>query len=182
MASKNKTPVIIEEPIGDVDAERRSFVINTTAAFGIAGAACVAWPFIKSMSPSRDVQAQATLDVNLTEVPEGQIKTYLWQGRPVFVWHRNAEQIAAAKADDGQATMDPEADAKRAPKPEWLVLLGICTHLGCVPIPGGDYHGWRCPCHGSQYDASGRVRHGPAGQNLAVPPYTFVDANTIRIG
>jgi ubiquinol-cytochrome c reductase iron-sulfur subunit len=171
-----------DAPLGDVDAERRQFVINTTAAFGVAGAACVAWPFIKSMEPSSDVQAQATVDIVIGDIAEGTMKTVLWQGRPVFIWHRNADQIAKAKAEDATSTMDPQPDAERTQKPEWLVVLGVCTHLGCVPIEGGDFGGWRCPCHGSQYDASGRVTHGPAGQNLAVPPYKFVDANTIRIG
>ncbi|HEX2859742.1 MAG TPA: ubiquinol-cytochrome c reductase iron-sulfur subunit [Alphaproteobacteria bacterium] len=187
MSSNKKSPKVeIEDqihdaPEGDVDAERRKFLITSTAAFGAAGAACVAWPFIKSMNPSRDVQAQATLDVPLGEIAEGTMKTVLWQGRPVFVWHRNAAQIASAKAADATSTMDPQPDADRVQKPEWLVLVGICTHLGCVPIQAGDT-GWRCPCHGSMYDASGRVTHGPAGQNLPVPPYKFVDANTIRIG
>jgi len=169
-------------PIGDVDADRRAFLVNTTTAFGLAGAACVAAPFIKSMAPNRAVRAQATVDINLAQIPLGEVKTFLWQGKPVFIWHRNAEQIARAKAGDATATMDPEKDAARVKKDEWLILLGICTHLGCVPIRGGDFGGWRCPCHGSEYDDSGRVRHGPAGANLAVPPYRFLDDTTVRIG
>lgn len=171
-----------EAPLGDVNAERRSFLVNATTAFGVAGAACVAVPFIRSMSPSRDVLAQATLDVNLGEIAEGESKTYLWQGKPVFIWHRNTAQIAEAAAWDSKATMDPMPDAERTQKPEWLVVLGVCTHLGCVPMKGGEADGWRCPCHGSQFDLSGRVVHGPAGKNLEIPPYRFLNDQTIRIG
>lgn len=166
----------------DVDAEKRAMLVQATTAFGVAGAACVAYPFIKTLSPSRDVKAQATLDVKLAEIAEGSAKTYLWQGKPVFVWHRNAEQIKRAQEGDATATMDPAKDADRVKKPEWLVVMGVCTHLGCVPMGGGEFGGWRCPCHGSQFDDSGRVRHGPAGKNLEVPPYAFLDDETIRIG
>ncbi|PIZ31619.1 MAG: ubiquinol-cytochrome c reductase iron-sulfur subunit [Alphaproteobacteria bacterium CG_4_10_14_0_8_um_filter_53_9] len=166
----------------DVNEERRQLLIQTTTVFGAAGAACVAYPFIKTLSPNRDVQAAATLEVDLTTIPEGTSTTVLWQGKPVFIWHRNAEQIAQAAEDDATAAMDPEADAARVQRPEWLVVMGVCTHLGCVPMKGGEYGGWRCPCHGSQFDNSGRVRHGPAGTNLPVPPYTFVSNDSIVIG
>lgn len=166
----------------DVDAERRQFLVGTTAAFGAAGAACCAVPFISSLNPSRDVAAQATVDVDLSAIAEGDRKTVLWQGKPVFIWHRNAEQIALAKQEDATSTMDPQPDAERVQKAEWLIVMGICTHLGCVPLAGGEGGGWRCPCHGSQFDASGRVVHGPAGTNLHVPPYTFLDDTTVRIG
>ncbi len=171
-----------DTPLGDVDAERRALIVNATKAFGLAGAACVALPFISSMNPSRSVKAMATIDVPLSEIPLGDAKTYLWQGKPVFVWHRNAEQIAAAQQGDATATMDPAKDADRVQKAEWLVVMGVCSHLGCVPMRGGDHGGWRCPCHGSQFDDSGRVRVGPAGTNLEVPPYRFLDDATIRIG
>lgn len=171
-----------DQPTGDFNAERRSFLVNTTTAFGVAGAACVAYPFLKTLAPSRDVQAMATTDINLGEIPEGSFKTYLWQGKPVFIWHRNAAQIAKAREWDSKATMDPMPDAQRVQKPEWLVVLGICSHLGCVPLQGGEAEGWRCPCHGSQFDLSGRVVHGPAGKNLEVPAYRFLDDTTIRIG
>lgn len=171
-----------EVELGDVDAERRAMLVNATTAFGLAGAACVALPFIQSMNPNRAVKAMATIDVNLGEIPLGESKTFLWQGKPVFVWHRNETQIAAATAGDTTATLDPAKDADRVQKAEWLVVMGVCTHLGCVPMRGGEYGGWRCPCHGSQFDDSGRVRHGPAGTNLEVPPYRFLDDNTIRIG
>lgn len=171
-----------EAPLGDIDAERRSFLVGATTALGLAGAACVALPFIKSLSPNRAVQAMATLDVNLAEIAEGTAKTFLWQGKPVFIWHRNAAQVAKAKEQDTTSTMDPQPDAMRTQKPEWLVVMGICTHLGCVPLRGGEAEGWRCPCHGSQFDLSGRVVHGPAGKNLDVPPYRFLNDTTIRIG
>lgn len=167
---------------GNPDAERRQFLITTTTVFGAAGAACVAYPFIKSLSPNKEVQAAATLEVKLGDIPVGTSKTVLWQGKPVFIWHRNAEQIAAAQAGDATATLDPQPDAERVQKPEWLVVMGICTHLGCVPMQGGEHEGWRCPCHGSQFDVSGRVRQGPAGTNLPVPPYSFIDDQTILIG
>ncbi|NBV54316.1 MAG: ubiquinol-cytochrome c reductase iron-sulfur subunit [Proteobacteria bacterium] len=169
-----------EAPIGDVDADRRSFLINTTTALGLAGAACVALPFVQSMNPNRAVQAMATLDVNLAEIPEGDFKTYLWQGKPVFIWHRSAQQVTKAAEQDATATIQPEADALRVQKPNWLVVMGICSHLGCVPMKGTD--GWRCPCHGSQFDLSGRVVKGPAGKNLEIPPYRFLNDTTIRIG
>lgn len=176
------TPPDDEAPLGDVNAERREMLINTTAAFGVAGAACVAVPFLRTLSPSRATEALATVDINLAEVPLGSFKTFLWQGKPVFVWHRNADQIATAKAQDATSTMDPMPDADRVQKPEWLVVLGICSHLGCVPMQGGKSDGWLCPCHGSQFDLSGRVTHGPAGKNLEVPPYAFLNETTIRVG
>ncbi|RYG61514.1 MAG: ubiquinol-cytochrome c reductase iron-sulfur subunit [Alphaproteobacteria bacterium] len=171
-----------EAVIGDVDAERRQMLVNATTAFGLAGAACVALPFIQSMNPNRAVKALATIDVSLTEIPLGEAKTFLWQGKPVFVWHRNETQISEARKGDATATLHPENDADRVQKAEWLVVMGVCTHLGCVPMRGGEFGGWRCPCHGSQFDDSGRVRQGPAGTNLEVPPYRFLDDNTIRIG
>ncbi len=171
-----------EAVIGDVDAERRQMLVNATTAFGLAGAACVALPFIQSMNPNRAVKAMATIDVNLAEIALGDAKTFLWQGKPVFVWHRNEAQIEEARKGDATATLDPAKDADRVQKAEWLVVMGVCTHLGCVPMRGGEHGGWRCPCHGSQFDDSGRVRQGPAGKNLEVPPYRFLDDNTIRIG
>lgn len=171
-----------EVALGDVDTERRQLLVNATTAFGLAGAACVALPFIQSMNPSRSVRAMATVDIHLGEIAEGESKTFLWQGKPVFVWHRNADQIRQAADGDATASMDPAKDADRVQKAEWLIVMGVCTHLGCVPMRGGEFGGWRCPCHGSQFDDSGRVRHGPAGANLEVPPYRFLDDTTIRIG
>ena len=175
-------PSSTAHPHSGVDADRRELLLNATIGMGVAGAACCAVPFISSMAPSLDVQAQATVDIKLTDIPEGDAKTVLWQGKPVFIWHRNAAQIAEAKAGDSTASIDPAKDADRVKKDQWLIVMGVCTHLGCVPMRGGDYGGWRCPCHGSQFDDSGRVRHGPAGTNLPVPPYAFLDDETVRIG
>ncbi len=171
-----------DAPIGNPAAERRQLLINTTTAFAVAGAACVAVPFLRTMSPSRATEALATVDINLAEVPLGSMKTFLWQGKPVFVWHRTPAQIATAKAQDATSTMQAQPDAERVQKPEWLVVLGICSHLGCVPMQGGKSDGWLCPCHGSQFDLSGRVTQGPAGKNLDVPPYQFLNETTIRVG
>jgi len=119
---------------------------------------------------------------------EGQAITVLWQGKPVFIRHRTKEEIAIAQEVSLKMLPDPEADNKRIIKPEWLVVVGVCTHLGCVPLgqkttePKGDYKGWFCPCHGSHYDTSGRIRKGPAPKNLIVPPYTFLNDHLIKIG
>lgn len=166
----------------DVDAERRELLIGATCAFGAVGAAACAVPFVTSFAPNRAVEALATIDINLADIPEGGSKTFLWQGKPVFVWHRSPSQIAEAEAGDATASLDPAKDSDRVKKKEWLITMGVCTHLGCVPLQGGEFGGWRCPCHGSQFDNSGRVRHGPAGKNLDIPPYAFLDDNTVRIG
>lgn len=163
--------------------ERREFLTSVTTAFGAAGAACAAYPFVKSLSPSADVKAQATADIDLSEIPEGSSKTYLWRGKPVFVMHRTPEQVSTAREEDGSdALLDPQPDEARVKRDKWLVVMGVCTHLGCVPMKGGQYNGWRCPCHGSQFDVSGRLRRGPASKNLEIPPYEFLDDTTIRIG
>jgi ubiquinol-cytochrome c reductase iron-sulfur subunit len=168
---------------------RRDFLLLTASAVGVVGAACAVWPFINSMNPSADVLAVSTSDVDLAPVQVGQRITIKWRGKPVFIVHRTPEQIATARKDDtSPGLIDPQPDEKRVQKPEWLVIVGVCTHLGCVPLgqadtaPRGDWGGWFCPCHGSQYDISGRVRHGPAPANLAVPPYKFTSATSITIG
>jgi len=167
---------------------RRDFLYLATAAFGATGAALTGWAFIDSMNPSADVLALASTEVNLSAVQPGMAITVTWRGKPVFVRSRTADEIAKAKADDTAGLPDPQLDAKRVQKPEWLVLLGVCTHLGCVPLgqkptdSRGDYGGWFCPCHGSHYDTSGRIRKGPAPKNLEVPPYAFTNDKTIKIG
>ncbi len=175
-------PTEDEAPLGDAGAERRQMLLNATTAFGVAGAACVAVPFLRTLAPSRATEALATIDIDLSKINVGTAQTVLWQGKPVFIWHRSPEQIATARAQDATSTMEPQADAERVKKPEWLVVMGICSHLGCVPMQGGESSGWRCPCHGSQFDLSGRVTHGPAGKNLEIPPYAFLNDTTIRIG
>jgi ubiquinol-cytochrome c reductase iron-sulfur subunit len=146
------------------------------------------WPFINSMNPAADTLALASTEVDLAPIKEGQSVTVTWRGKPVFIRRRTAEEIAKAKTDDTVGLPDPQADAERVKKPEWLVLVGVCTHLGCVPLgqkvgeSRGDFGGWFCPCHGSHYDTSGRIRKGPAPKNLAVPGYAFLSDTTIRIG
>jgi ubiquinol-cytochrome c reductase iron-sulfur subunit len=140
------------------------------------------------MNPSRDVLALATTDVDLSPIQVGQAVTVVWRGKPVFIRHRTAEEIRTARQVPLSELRDPQPDQARVIKDEWLVMVGICTHLGCVPLgqkptdPHGDYGGWFCPCHGSHYDHSGRIRKGPAPANLAVPDYTFTSDTTIRIG
>ncbi|MBF0124101.1 MAG: ubiquinol-cytochrome c reductase iron-sulfur subunit [Magnetococcales bacterium] len=167
------------------EENRRDFLIMATSAVGAVGVAGAAWPFIRSWSPSADVLAQATTEVDLSSIQAGQMVTVPWQGKPVFILHRTTQQIEAARKDDGDASMrDPEKDAERAKKAEWLVLLASCTHLGCVPQPigTGEYGGFLCPCHGTHYDTSGRVRKGPAPKNLAVPHHEFKNDKTLVIG
>ncbi len=176
---------------GDGRAEgptRRDFLYVAAAGAGAVGAALTVWPLIDSMNPSADVLALASTEVDLTSIEEGQSITVTWRGKPLFVRRRTADEIAAALADDGADLPDPEADAERVQRPEWLILVGICTHLGCVPLgqrprdPRGEWGGWFCPCHGSHYDTSGRIRKGTAPRNLEVPEYVFLDDSTIRVG
>jgi ubiquinol-cytochrome c reductase iron-sulfur subunit len=137
------------------------------------------------MNPSADVLALASTEVDLSPIAVGQSQTVMWRGKPVFIKHRTPEEIAEAKADDSAALPDPATDESRVKKgkEQWLITIGVCTHLGCVPLNHqGDYDGWFCPCHGSHYDTSGRIRKGPAPHNLAVPPYEFLTDTTIRIG
>ncbi len=184
MATKETTPE--ETP---VDGEtRRDFLQMSAAAMGAVGAACVAAPLVNSLNPAKDTLALSTTEVDLSDLAPGQGKTVMWQGKPVFVKHRTPEQIEEALQGDNAALIDPETDELRVEKPEWLVVVGICTHLGCVPTgtkmseAHGEYGGWLCPCHGSHYDTSGRIRKGPAPKNLQVPPYEFLSDTVIKIG
>ncbi len=165
----------LENPDG---GNRRNFLLKLTSVVGGVGVAAACVPFVASMNPSSDVLAKAETDVDLSGIPPGGMHTVAWQGKPVFVLHRTPEQIAASATTDG--VIDPEPDAKRVKKPEWLVVLGVCTHMGCVPNKEGP--GWECHCHGSQYDDSGRVIRGPAPKNLEVPPYHFVSEDKLIIG
>jgi ubiquinol-cytochrome c reductase iron-sulfur subunit len=167
---------------------KRDFLKLTTTALAAVGGASLVWPFVNSMNPSRDVLALGTTEVDLRPVALGQAITVMWRGKPVFVRHRTAEDIQAARNVAAGSLPDPQTDQARVQKPEWLVLVGVCTHLGCVPLgqrsgdPRGDFGGWFCPCHGSHYDTSGRIRRGPAPTNLAVPAYAFITDTTLRIG
>jgi len=143
------------------------------------------WPLVDQMNPSADTLALASIEYDVSKVAEGQEVTIKWQGKPVFVRHRTPKEIAEAKAGDTADLRDPQKDEERvkAGKAEWLILVGTCTHLGCVPLFGqGDYGGWFCPCHGSVYDTSGRIRKGPAPKNLAVPTYDFLSDTKVKIG
>jgi ubiquinol-cytochrome c reductase iron-sulfur subunit len=165
---------------------RRDFLILTAQAMGAVGAAAVMWPIVDSMNPSADVLAMASTEVDLAPVAEGQEIKVMWRGKPVFIRHRTAAQMEEAAAVDIATLRDPQKDADRVQKghEKWLVMVGVCTHLGCVPLGNGagDYKGWFCPCHGSHYDSSGRIRKGPAPTNLAVPPYAFLSDSKVKIG
>ena len=147
-----------------------------------------AWPFIDSMNPAADTLALATIDVDISAIEVGQAITVTWRGKPLFIRRRTADEITAAEAVSIDELPDPQADSERVIDPQWLVLVGICTHLGCVPNGQsatqnrGDFGGYFCPCHGSHYDTAGRIRLGPAPRNLDVPPYEFLDETTIRVG
>ncbi|MFA6972363.1 MAG: ubiquinol-cytochrome c reductase iron-sulfur subunit [Gallionella sp.] len=160
------------------DCERRNFLIKLTSVVGAAGVAATCVPFVASMNPSSDVLAKALTEVDLSGITPGAMHTVAWQGKPVFILHRTPAQIKAAEVSNGGS--DPEPDSKRVKNPEWLVVVGVCTHMGCVPNKEGQ--GWICHCHGSQYDDSGRVIRGPAPKNLEVPPYRFASADKIIIG
>jgi ubiquinol-cytochrome c reductase iron-sulfur subunit len=167
---------------------RRDFLLYASSVMGAAGIGLALWPFVNSMNPAADTLALSTTDVDLSGIVVGQAITVKWRGKPVFIRYRTPEEIAAAGSVNLNDLRDPEPDAKRVKKAEWLVMVGICTHLGCIPLgqkptdPKGEFGGWFCPCHGSQYDTSGRIRKGPAPQNLAIPPYTFLTDTSIRIG
>lgn len=160
------------------DAGRRNFLVNVTSVVGGVGVAATCVPFVASMNPSSDVLAKAETEVDLSDITPGAMRTVAWQGKPVFILRRTPDQIKSSGASNGGS--DPEPDNKRVQHPEWLVVVGVCTHMGCVP--NKEEPGWTCHCHGSQYDDSGRVTRGPAPKNLEVPPYRFVAENKIIIG
>jgi ubiquinol-cytochrome c reductase iron-sulfur subunit len=153
------------------------FMIGSMGVLTASTAKSTITGFLSSMSASADVLALAKVEVALDSIPEGKNVVIKWRGKPVFVRHRTADEIQEASTVDVKSLRDPEADDQRTKRPEWLVMLGVCTHLGCVPIgESGDFGGWFCPCHGSHYDISGRIRKGPAPLNLEVPPHDFNDA------
>ena len=177
-------------------ASRREFLTYTAGAMGAVGAAAAAWPLINSMNPAADTLAMSTTEVDVSNVKEGQSITVMWRGKPVFIRRRTAQEIQEADAVNVADLRDPQTDNERVKQSiidgkldtEWLIMIGVCTHLGCVPLgqkptdPHGEFDGWFCPCHGSQYDSSGRIRKGPAPKNLEIPPYAFTDATHIKIG
>lgn len=161
-----------------MDPSKRKLLTTMTATVGGAGVVGAGHVFVASMLPTREVAAKGVMEVDISSIAPGKAKTILWQGKPVFLVHRTEEQIKAMQATQGGK--DPQHDHERVQNPRWLVLIGVCTHLGCVPNTNED--GWFCPCHGSQYDLSGRVLSGPAPRNLKVPPYKFVDEKRLVLG
>jgi ubiquinol-cytochrome c reductase iron-sulfur subunit len=179
---------------------RRDFLYIATGAVAAVGGAFAAWPFFDQMNPTSAVLALASIEVDISSIQVGQQVVFKWRGHPLFVRRRTPKEIAQARAVQLSDLIDPVArnanlpddaqatDANRGAKAEWLVLVGVCTHLGCTPTvstpqtPQGDYGGWLCHCHGSQYDTAGRIRKGPAPQNLAVPPYSFLSPTKIKVG
>ncbi len=175
----------MDEKEKDNKTTRRDFMTYAAGGVAAVGAACAAWPLVDSLNPSADVLALSSIEVDLSNVAPGQTITVKWRGKPIFITCRTAEDIAQAQNTPLEDLPDPEEDQKRVMpgKEQWLVTIGICTHLGCVPISSsGDYQGWFCPCHGSHYDKSGRIRKGPAPLNLKVPPYEFISDTKIKIG
>jgi ubiquinol-cytochrome c reductase iron-sulfur subunit len=171
------------------EGNRRDFLYIATGTVGAVGVASAIWPFVSTLQPDAGTRAAgAPIEVDLAQIPEGQSITLKWRGLPIFVRHRTAKEIDEAKADDTKGLPDPQKDADRtgkfndAAQAKWIVVQGSCTHLGCVPVKNaGDYNGWYCPCHGSHYDNSGRIRKGPAPKNLVVPEFAFLTATSIRI-
>ncbi len=173
----------------DREAEtRRDFLYLTAGAMAAVGTAAAVWPLIDSMNPAADMRALASVEADLEPIELGQRITVKWRGNPVFISRRTPQEISKAKADDTAELPDPESDGARVQRDEWLVVVGVCTHLGCIPTgqkPGdlrGQWDGWFCTCHGSHYDTSGRIRKGPAPKNLVVPTYAFLNDMTLGIG
>jgi ubiquinol-cytochrome c reductase iron-sulfur subunit len=171
------------------ETSRRDFLYVTTGAVATIGAAIAIWPLIDNINPDAAGCSVAAVEMDLRPIALGQRVTARWRDGPVFIEHRTPEAIALARADDNRAEpIDPATDARRVKNPEWLFVVGVCTHLGCIPRgqrqdePRSEYGGWFCPCHGSKYDTSGRVRRGPAPRNLEVPVYEFIRPDFIRIG
>ena len=172
--------------MSSAEPTRRDFLYIATGAVGAVGAAAVAVPLITQMNPDAStIAAGAPIEVDLTPIAEGQVIKVFWRGKPIFISHRTKKEIDEARAVNVASLPDPQTDQARVKQghDQWLVLIGICTHLGCIPIAHeGNYDGFFCPCHGSQYDSSGRIRQGPAPLNLALPPYEFVSDTKIKIG
>ncbi len=177
---------------------RRDFLYLTTGMAGVVGAASLAWPFIDQMRPDASTLALATVEVDVSALTEGMSLTVQWRGRPVFIRNRTPEEVEAAREVELAALKDPVArnenmeetadasDLNRSAgegRENWIIMVGSCTHLGCVPLgQAGDFNGWFCPCHGSHYDTAGRIRTGPAPTNLPVPPFEFISDTTVSIG
>lgn len=188
MADKKKSEAKSHSKSHPKEKSRRDFLVLASGAAGVVGVSSFLYPFVSSMNPAADTAAGAEVDIDLSPVQDGQAITVMWRGKPIFIRRRTAEEISQEQAVDIVSLPDPQTDQDRVKKPEWLVVVGVCTHLGCVPSGQkptdnrGSFGGWFCPCHGSAYDVSGRIRQGPAPKNLDVPPYIFLNESTIRIG
>jgi ubiquinol-cytochrome c reductase iron-sulfur subunit len=179
---------------GHGDPTRRDFLMVATGALGAVGVVATAWPFINNLNPAADTLALSSVEVNVQPIAVGQAVTVKWRGKPLFIRHRTPEEIKEAEAVPLSQLRDPQTDNSRVTdtakkvRPEWLIQIGVCTHLGCVPLgnkpgdPKGPFGGWFCPCHGSAYDTSGRIRQGPAPRNLEIPPYLFTSDTLVRVG
>ncbi len=178
-----------ENPTAE-DLNRRDFIHIASGAAGAGAMAALAWPLVSQMGPAADTLAAGSIEIDLAKVDEGQQLKTLWRGKPVFVRHRTAAEIAEADAVPLSDMIDPQTDTERLVpdlegnlRPQYLVMVGVCTHFGCVPVgEAGDYDGWYCPCHGSHYDTSGRIRRGPAPLNLEVPSYAYISDTVIKVG
>ncbi|KAK4377042.1 hypothetical protein RND71_003338 [Anisodus tanguticus] len=190
-AIKNPTSKIVYDehnheryPPGDPSKRAFAYFVLTGGRFVYASLIrLLILKFVLSMSASKDVLALASLEVDLSSIDPGTTVTVKWRGKPVFIRRRTEDDISLANSVDLGSLRDPQQDAERVKNPEWLVVVGVCTHLGCIPLPNaGDFGGWFCPCHGSHYDISGRIRKGPAPYNLEVPTYSFLEENKLLIG
>ena len=174
---------VVDKEQKEESTERRDFLFTASYALGAVGVGAAVWPLIDQMNPDASVKALSTTEVDISNVSLGKTITVLWRGKPVFIRKRTQKEINEAQNIKLEDLKDPQKDQDRVKKAEWLVMVGVCTHLGCVPLGNkGDFDGWFCPCHGSHYDTSGRVRKGPAPTNLEIPKYEFIDNNTIKIG
>ena len=177
-----------DDHAGTGEGTRRDFLYYATAGAGVVATGAAVWPLVNQMNPSADVLALASTEIDLKPIATGQAVTVMWRGKPVFVRNRTAEEVREARAVPLSELKDPATDQSRVQRENWLVMVGVCTHLGCVPLgqkptdAKGDYNGWFCPCHGSHYDTSGRIRKGPAPANLIIPDYAFTNDTTIRVG
>ena len=166
-----------------VERKRRNFLFTATYTIGAVGLGAAVWPLVDQMNPDASVKALSTTEVDVSNLNIGKTITVLWRGKPVFIRRRTKEEIIEAQNVPLNTLKDPQKDQDRVKKSDLLVMLGVCTHLGCVPLGNkGEFNGWFCPCHGSHYDTSGRIRKGPAPTNLEIPKYEFLDDNTIKIG
>ena len=172
----------------DEEETRRDFLIVATTTVMAVGGLASLWPLIDSLNPAADTLALSSTEIDLSAVAEGQSIIATWRGKPVFVRHRTQKEIDQARSAVTADLRDPQSDEERTKNPKWLIVVGVCTHLGCIPLgtrtgePRGDFGGWFCPCHGSHYDTAARIRKGPAPKNLEVPEYNFLDENTVKIG